>query len=93
MIEKRYWMAFLGLMVAFAVGLAGYFAFSSNYGDGLERTMQDNGVSEGEPIYTAPMSYGDSYGGAFLAGAVGFAIVFGALFLYMRMDKARKQRL
>jgi hypothetical protein len=89
--RKRYVKAFMALMVLFAIGLVGFFAFSAMYGDGLERTMEDNGISEGEPIYTAPLSYGDNYGGALLAGIIGFAIVFGVLFLYLRIVKARRQ--
>ena len=89
--QKRYAKAFLAIMVAFAIGLVGFFAFSAMYGDGLEKTMQDNGIGESEPIYTAPLSYGDNYGGALLAGSIGFAIVFGALFLYLHISKARRQ--
>lgn len=90
--EKRYQKAFLGIMMIFAIGLVGFFAFSAMYGDGLERTMADNGVTESQAIYRAPLSYGDSYGGALLAGIVGFAMVFGIIFLYLKLSKARRQR-
>jgi cobalt/nickel transport protein len=90
--EKRYQKAFLGLMLVFAIALAGYFAFAAMYGDGLEKTMQDNGVSEGQPVYTAPLSYGDSYGGALVAGIVGCALVLIVLLLFLRLSKVRKQR-
>jgi cobalt/nickel transport protein len=90
--EKRYLKAFLVIIILFAIGLVGYFAFSAMYGDGLEKTMQDGGISEGTPVYNAPLSYGDGYGGALFAGIIGFALVFGALFLYLKISKARRQR-
>jgi hypothetical protein len=93
MIEKRYAKALVGVLVIFAIGLVGFFAFSAMYGDGLEKVMEDNGVSEGEPVYTAPLSYGDDYGGALVAGLVGFAIVFVVIFGYLKLSKARRQNL
>ncbi len=90
--EKRYQKAFLGIMIIFAIGLVGFFVFSAMYGDGLERTMQDNGVTEAQPVYTAPLSYGDGYGSMLVSGIIGFIMVFGIIFLYLKISKARRQR-
>ena len=79
------------VLVLFAIGLVGYFAFSAAFPDGLERVMEDNGVEEGEPFYIAPLSYGDDYLGALLAGLAGFAITFGLVYLYLKGMKARNK--
>lgn len=77
------------VLVLFAIGLVGYFAFSAAFPDGLERVMEDNGVEEGEPFYIAPLNYGDDYWGALLAGVVGFAITFGLVYLYLKGMKIK----
>ncbi len=79
------------VMALFAIGLVGYFAFSAAFPDGLERVMEDNGLEESEPFYTAPLSYGEDYWGALIAGITGFAITFGLMYLYLRGMKARNK--
>lgn len=63
------------IFVAFAVGLVLFFIFSAPYGDGLEKTMEDAGVEEGEPVYRAPLDYGKNYSTAFAMGILGFVVV------------------
>jgi hypothetical protein len=79
------------ILALFAIGLVGYFAFSAAFPDGLERVMHDHGVEEGEPFYSAPLSYGDNYWGALLAGLVGFSLTFGLVYLYLKGMKARNK--
>lgn len=79
------------ILVLFSIGLVGYFAFSAAFPDGLERVMEDNGVEEGEPIYSAPLSYGEDYWGALLAGLAGFALTFVLVYLYLKGMKARNK--
>jgi len=81
MVERRSLLAIAGILVAFAAGLVLFFIFSAPYGDGLERTMEHGGVEEPEPVYHAPLDYGDSYAVALVMGIVGFAIVLGSAFL------------
>ncbi len=85
--EKRYLIAAAGILLAFAVGLVGYFAFSAMHNDGLEKVMEENGVQEGEPVYHAPFDYGSSYSSALLAGLVGFGVTLGAVYGYMKLRK------
>ncbi len=88
--EKRYLKAIAILFVIFAIGLVGFYAFSAMYGDGLEKVMEENGVSEGEPVWTAPLDYGDGYGGSLLMGIIGFFVVmlvFVGLYLLVRSRK------
>jgi len=73
------------MLVAFAVGLVFYFSFSAAFGDGLEKTMENAGVEEREPVYKAPLSYGDSYSMALVMGIAGFAAVLGCAFLFGKL--------
>ncbi len=79
------------VLVLFAIGLVGYFAFSAAFPDGLERVMEDNGLAEGDPFYTAPLSYGEDYWGALMAGIVGFSVTFGLVYLYLKGMKTRNK--
>ncbi|MHC1709739.1 MAG: cobalt transporter [Methanomassiliicoccales archaeon] len=86
-----YLKAMAVVLVLFAIGLVGYFAFSAAFPDGLERVMENNGVEEGEPFYTAPLNYGDGYWGALIAGIIGFTLTFGLVYVYLKGMKARNK--
>jgi cobalt/nickel transport system permease protein len=73
-----------GLILAFSIGLVGFFAFSAAYGDGLEVTMERAGLNEIAPAFTGILSYGDNYVTALVAGIIGFAITAGVVLLYWR---------
>jgi len=90
MIERKYLIASVAIIVAFAIGLVAFFAFSADKPDGLEDVMEDNGIEEGEPIWQAPFDYGDDYMGALFAGIIGFLVVFLVLFAYLRIVAKRK---
>lgn len=81
MLERRYLKAVAGILVAFAAGLVLFFIFSAPYGDGLEMTMEHGGVEESEPVYKAPLDYGEDYPAALLVGILGFAVVLGSVYL------------
>ncbi len=89
--RSSYLKAAAVVMVLFAIGLVGYFAFSAAFPDGLERVMENNDVDEAEPFYVAPLSYGENYWGALMAGIVGFTITFGLVYLYLKGMKARNK--
>lgn len=72
----RYGLAIVGIIILFAIGLELFFLFSAEHGDGLEKTLEKAGVTEGEPVFRAPLDYGDDYTSAFLAGLLGFAVLF-----------------
>jgi hypothetical protein len=61
--------------------------FSADKGDGLEKTMEEAGISEGEPVYQAPLSYGEDYPSAFVAGIIGVMITLGLAFLVLQIGK------
>ncbi len=89
--ERRYLFATVGILLAFAVGLIGYFAFSASSGDGLEKTMENGGLDP-HSAYQAPLSYGDGYLGSLVAGIIGFSITLGAVYGYMKLSKRKKER-
>lgn len=86
----RYGKACAAIFVVFAIGLGLYWTFSAQYGDGLEVTMENAGVSEGEPVYNAPLGYGENYGTSFAMGLAGFCAVAILAFVAMEFLKRRK---
>jgi hypothetical protein len=88
--EKRYLKATAAILMVFTIGLVGFYMFSSMYGDGLERTMEDQGISEGEPVYKAPLDYGGDYSASLIMGLVGFAIVMLVVLTWLYVIKAGK---
>jgi cobalt/nickel transport system permease protein len=86
---KGYVKAAFGIMLAFAIGLVGFFAFSAAYGDGLEVTMEQAGVQEIEPLFTSIMGYGEDYGGALIAGIAGFALLMTIMMTYWMVKRSR----
>lgn len=84
-INKRLLFPIFAIVVLFAVSLIFYFIFSAPYGDGLEKTMEEGGAEEGEPIFEAPLSYGEDYPTAFVMGLLGFLVVVGVVLLVGRI--------
>ena len=68
-------MGALAIIVVFAAMIPFYIIYSSEGEDGLERTMSESGVAEGEPLLSSPFSYGETYFQILLAGILGFAAV------------------
>lgn len=86
--NKKNVLIILGIIILFAIGLVGYFIFSEPYGDGLEKTMEEAEIEESEPVYSAPLDYGDNYPLAFSMGCLGLAItLFCIYFLAWMMRK------
>ncbi|MCU0859080.1 MAG: energy-coupling factor ABC transporter permease [Thermoplasmata archaeon] len=64
--------ATLAVLVVFALALPLYFMYSADGEDGLEATMTESGVEEGDAIIESPFSYGENYFAALFAGVLGF---------------------
>jgi len=73
------------VLLLFALGLVGFYRFAAELGDGLEVTMEEAGIEEGEPVWNAPLEYGDSYTASLLWGVFGFALVLGLTVGYGRL--------
>lgn len=91
-LEMKYGKAVIAIIAIFAIGLVGFYAFSAMYGDGLEKTMEDNGVEEAEQHYSAPLTYGEVYGDSLIMGIIGFAIVFLVFLGFWFIAKNRKAK-
>lgn len=67
--------AVVAIVVVFALALPLYFLYASAGKDGLEKTMENANVAEGEPLIVSPFSYGQDYFSALFAGLLGFLSV------------------
>lgn len=85
--------AVLGIVVLFAIGLMLYFMFSATYSDGIEKTMEQSGIQEHRPVYTAPFAYGDDYFTALVAGLIGAGITFGTVYGYLRVVRRKRSEM
>lgn len=92
-ISSRTVQATFSILLVFALALPLYFIYSSEGMDGLERTMDDAGVSEGEAVISSPFSYGEDYIAALLAGILGFlavALVAGAVATVLKKGRVEQ---
>jgi len=80
------------VLVVFALCLPLYFMYSSEGADGLEKTMEDSGVTEGEAVLTSPFSYGEDYFAALFAGMLGFVVVALSAIGLLTVIRSRKVR-
>ena len=91
-LASRTAQATLAVLVVFALALPLYFLYSSQGEDGLERTMTDGDVEEGDALLTSPLDYGDSYFAALFAGVIGFVAVVLASLGILRVMKPMTRR-
>ena len=75
-LDTRQARAICIILCIFAAGLVFFFIFSEPYCDGLEKTMEEGEVEEGEPVYQAPLDYGSNYSMSLAMGVLGFFVVF-----------------
>jgi len=80
--------AAMAILFIFMIGALGYFAFSADGPDGLERTMENAGVAEHGSVYDAPLDYGEDYQAYLLTGVIGFvAVIAVSLFIAKMLAK------
>ncbi|MDD1770765.1 MAG: hypothetical protein LUO79_06750 [Methanomassiliicoccales archaeon] len=87
--RRRHLFAAIGILLIFALALTAYFAWSAGLPDGLEKVMEDQGASESDPVYHAPLDYGSDYLTMLLMGIIGFAVVLIATYLLLRIGRAK----
>ena len=95
MFKKKDLLVIMGIIILFSVGLIGFYIFSAPFGDGLETTMEDAEVEEADPVYNAPLDYGDNYLLTFSIGCLGFAVTLLIIYLLswlLRKSDAPQQR-
>jgi hypothetical protein len=87
---KTYSKPISAIIIIFAIGLVAYFIFAAPYGDGLEKTLETAGIEEHDPIYKAPLDYGDVYHITFIMGMLGFIITLCSLYILLKCMRRRK---
>ena len=90
MLNKNNSFVILGIIILFSIGLIGFFTFSAPYGDGLEKTMELAGIEESEPVYNAPLSYGENYPIAFSMGCIGLAASLLCIYLFGKVLREKR---
>lgn len=81
----KYIVAVAVILGIFALGAAGYWAFSADMPDGLEQTMQNAGIVERESAYNAPLDYEGDSAMLLVMGAIGFFAVLTVTFGVAKM--------
>jgi cobalt/nickel transport system permease protein len=84
--------AVVAIIVVFALALPLYFLYASAGKDGLEKTMENANVAEGEPPLASPFSYGQDYFSALFAGLLGFLSVALVALGMMKLIRMRGSR-
>jgi cobalt/nickel transport system permease protein len=84
--------AVVAIIVVFALALPLYFLYASAGKDGLETTMENANVAEGEPLIVSPFSYGQDYFSALFAGLLGFLSVALVALGMMKLVRMRGSR-
>ena len=84
--------AVVAIIVVFALALPLYFLYASAGKDGLEKTMENANVAEGEPPLASPFSYGQDYFSALFAGLLGFLSVALVALGIMKLVRMRGSR-
>jgi preprotein translocase subunit Sss1 len=90
--EKKLIIAAVAIFAAFAIGLVGFILVSNGLPDGLDKTMEQHGAPESDPVYNAPLTYGDGYMSMLIMGAVGFIITLLAVLGLMKLRKTARSR-
>lgn len=88
LLRSRTAMGALAVIVVFAAMIPFYIIYASEGEDGLEKTMSESGVSEGQPVLASPFDYGETYFQILLGGILGFAAVFAVLIAALGLVRA-----
>lgn len=87
--ERKHAVACLAVLLAFSIGLVGFFLVSNGMPDGLDKTLQQHGTGEeSEPVWTAPLDYGSNYLSSLIMGIVGFFITLLAVYGVVKLRKS-----
>lgn len=73
-------------LIIIVVLLAIALPFASENPDGLEATMEKVGLEE-NPLYEAPLDYGETWGQSLIMGVIGIVLVFGVSYGLAKLTK------
>jgi hypothetical protein len=89
--NRKYLIACIVIILAFSVGLVGFFLVSDGVPDGLDKTLEEHGTGEeSEPVWTAPLDYGSNYLSSLIMGIVGFTITLLVMFGLIKIRKSMR---
>jgi len=88
---RSYIKAAAAIIAIFGVALMGFFVFAAALPDGLESLLGSQGFQEKAPLFQTPLSYGDNYVTALLAGVLGFAIIMAIVLIFMYLAEKKKE--
>ncbi len=86
--DRKLLIATAAILAVFSLGLVAFFLVSDGIPDGLDKTMEETGYAESEPVYTAPLDYGSDYLSSLLLGIVGFFITMTVMFGIIKLRKS-----
>ena len=89
--RRRMLIGCLAIVLAFSLGLVGFFAFSEGKPDGLEAVLEEQNVGEQQPVWTAPLDYGSDFLSALSMGIIGFCLVLAITLTYLRAGAKKRQ--
>jgi hypothetical protein len=90
--QRKFLIGGIAILLAFSIGLVGFFLVSVGRPDGLETVLEGQGVEETTPIWTAPLDYGSDYVSALSMGIIGFSLVLLVSFGYLRLVAKKKRQ-
>ena len=90
--QRKFLIGGIVILLAFSIGLVGFFLVSDGKPDGLETVLEGQGVKEPAPVWTAPLDYGSDYASALSMGIIGFSLVLLVTFGYLRIVAKKKQQ-
>jgi hypothetical protein len=90
--RRKFLIGGMAILLAFSIGLVGFFLVSEGRPDGLETVLEGQGVEETAPIWTAPLDYGSDYISTLLMGMIGFSLVLLVTLGYLKFVAKRKRQ-
>lgn len=73
------------------IGSLAFFAISTDKLDSLEKTIEEAGITDMDPVYEAPFSYGDNLFKYITMGVLGIGIILAITFLILRFLVGRDE--
>jgi hypothetical protein len=90
--QRKFLIHGMIILLAFAICLVGFFLVSDGKPDGLETILDQQGVEQTAPVWTAPLGYGSDYASTLMMGILGFSLVLLVSFAYLKFVAKRKQQ-
>jgi len=90
--QRKFLIGAMVILLAFSIGLVGFFLVSDGKPDGLETVLEEQGVEEPAPVWAAPLDYGSDFASTLSMGIIGFSLVLVVTFGYLGIVAKKKQQ-